>query len=193
MTKQINLIELLSLFSPCDNFPKDFNVEILDRHGPNFTKKFCELVQEYLELHEDPASDLTNSLYTSIVDELYLDYESGDLQIHINSYIHKTSTTTKFITFSDLTYVLDSTIDTQIYVWNFKNNFTDKLESECIFDDLASPCEFWPDFGDDMLILSLTITNEPDDLYKLVIHCTSLCSEAHLNALACADYEEECK
>lgn len=193
MTKQINLIELLSLFSPCDNFPKDFNVEILDQHGPHFTKNFCELVREYLKLQEDLTADLNNSLYTSVVNDLYLDSESGDLQIRIDSYIHKNSTTTKFITFNALTYVLEPTSNALINVWNLKENFISKIKHECVFDALTGPFNAWPSLGEDMLVLSLTITKDPNDFYKLVIYCAACYSETRLNALACADYEEDCK
>lgn len=193
MTKQINLIELLSLFSPCNNFPKDFNVEILDRHGPNFTKKFCELVQEYLELQEDLATDLTNSLYTSIVDNVYVNYESGDLQISIDSHIHEVSDATKLLTFGNLKAVLDLHLNTFINVWNPYCNSIGKLEFACVYED---PVDFyegsssWDEFDEDMLIMSLTLTREPYETYSLVIHLIPWWPNARLEALAHAKSEE---
>lgn len=188
MTNKINLIELLSLFSPCGDFPSsNYKINVCDFANPLICTE--ELLRDFLKTYFDSRTDL---IFNAPVERFWIDPESEILTVYIDSSEYK-STCDDFIKLKTLVELLDSRQTIRITYWSLRSNSTAVFVPDCSSSRHYPNLEIFlrHEMQDrNAFVTNLTVQHSvKDNSYMLIINAFDSTTLTRLHELA--DYKKK--
>lgn len=185
MNEQINLIELLSLFSPCGDFPSsNYKINVYD--FANSKVNIRKPLQDFIKSYYAPNPDLS---FNNLVEGFWIDPKSDVLTVYIDSSEYK-STCDDFIKIKTLVKFLDPRQTIRVSYWSFGCDNAANLIPDYFSSRIYSNVESFEAYDmSDAFVTNLTVQHFVEDkTYVLVINAFASTTLTRLHELA--DYKK---